>query len=103
MKLDAGGAVGANEAGFGRRRLVIAGSGRASGGVGRRVLLAQGLGRLIRARRHARPRHEMHARRPGLGWRALFVQVDDLVLDHHGAAQPHASATTRDSRSRPAR
>jgi quercetin dioxygenase-like cupin family protein len=71
VHLDAGGEIGAHEAGFAQLFLVVEGSGWVSGSDGRRQPLGQGQGALI-------ARGEVHAKGTAWGMTAIMVQVTDM-------------------------
>ena len=72
LHLDAGGEIGAHEAGFAQLFLVVEGSGWVSGSDGRRQLLGKGGGVLI-------ARGEVHAKGTASGLTAIMVQLTDMT------------------------
>jgi quercetin dioxygenase-like cupin family protein len=71
LHLDAGGEIGAHEAGFAQLFLVVEGSGWVSGSDRRRQLLVKGQGALI-------ARGEIHAKGTTSGMTAIMVQLTDV-------------------------
>lgn len=72
LHLDAGGEIGAHEAGFAQLFLVVEGSGWVSGSDGGWQLLGQGQGALI-------ARGEVHAKGTASGMTAIMVQLTDMT------------------------
>ena len=72
VHLDAGGEIGAHEAGFDQLFLVVEGSGWVSGSDGERRLVGQGAGALI-------ARGEVHAKGTTSGLTAIMVQLAEVT------------------------
>jgi len=81
IRLEPGGGIGRHEAGFGQLFLVLAGSGWASGGDGKRVPISAGQGVWI-------ARGEQHEKGSETGLDALIVQVRDLTPLPTGSDEP---------------
>jgi len=72
VHLDAGGEIGAHEAGFAQLFLVVAGSGWVSGPDGKRQVLGQCQGAFI-------ARGELHSKGSASGLTAIMVQLAELT------------------------
>ena len=72
LHLDAGGEIGAHEAGFAQLFLVVEGSGWVSGPDGKRQLLGHGQGAFI-------ARGDLHAKGTASGMIAIMVQLTDMT------------------------
>jgi quercetin dioxygenase-like cupin family protein len=79
LYFDAGGVIGAHEAGFGQMFVAVKGSGWVAGGDGERISLNEGEAALI-------SRGEMHSKGSDTGMTALMVQVRDLA--RFGSTRP---------------
>jgi len=72
VRIEAGGSIGAHEAGFSQLFLVVGGSGWVSGPDGKQRPLGVGRGAYI-------PRGEIHAKGSDTGMTAIMVQLTDLA------------------------
>ena len=79
LHLNAGGEIGAHEAGVAQLFLVVAGSGWVSGPEGKRQALGQGQGAFI-------ARGEMHAKGTESGMTAIMVQLTELTTSSEARA-----------------